>query len=162
MSGFFCTELLCVTGKIVWCFTSFSPIEKRRKILITPCQTQKKDNAAERLASLQEIRKKNVYRRKWKWKFLSRVNSLRPHGLYSPWNSPAQNTGMGSLSLLQGIFPTHGSNPGLPHCGWILYHLSHKGSPRILGWVPIPFSRGSSQPRKLTGVPYITGGFFTN
>ena len=64
MSGFFCTELLCVTGKIVWCFTSFSPIEKRRKILITPCQTQKKDNAAERLASLQEIRKKNVYRRK--------------------------------------------------------------------------------------------------
>ena len=41
-------------------------------------------------------------------------NSLRPHVLYSPWNSPGQNTGVGSLSLLQGIFPTRGSNPGLP------------------------------------------------
>ena len=37
--------------------------------------------------------------------------------LYSPWNSPGQNTGVGSPSLLQGIFPTQGSNPGLPHCG---------------------------------------------
>ena len=53
------------------------------------------------------------------------------HGLYSPWNSPGQNTGMGSLSLLQGIFPTQGSNPGLPHCRWILDQLSHKGSPRL-------------------------------
>ena len=43
-------------------------------------------------------------------------NSLRPHVLYSPWNSPGQNTGVGSLSLLQGIFPTRGSNPGLLHC----------------------------------------------
>ena len=42
-------------------------------------------------------------------------DSLQPHGLYSPWNSPGQNTGVGSLSLLQGIFPTQGSNPGLPH-----------------------------------------------
>ena len=40
----------------------------------------------------------------------------------SPWNSPGQNTAMGSLSLLQGIFPTQGSNPGLPHCRQILYH----------------------------------------
>ena len=60
-------------------------------------------------------------------------NSLQPHGLYSPWNSPGQNTGVGSLSLLQAIFPTQGSNPGLPHCRWIFYQLSHKGSPRILG-----------------------------
>ena len=52
--------------------------------------------------------------------------SLQPHGLYSPWNSPGQNTGVGSLSLLQGIFPTRGSNPGLPHCGQILYQLCHK------------------------------------
>ena len=43
-----------------------------------------------------------------------------------PWNSPGQNTGVGSLSLLQGIFPTQGLNPGLLHCGWILYQLSHK------------------------------------
>ena len=50
-----------------------------------------------------------------------------------PWNSPGQNTGVGSLFLLQGIFPTQGSNPGLPHCRWIVYQLSHKESPRILG-----------------------------
>ena len=57
---------------------------------------------------------------------------------------------MGSLSLLQGIFPTQGSSPGLPHCRWILYQLSHKESPRILEWVAYPFSSGSSQPRNLT------------
>ena len=58
-------------------------------------------------------------------------NSLWPHGLYSPWNSPDQNTGVGSLSLLQGIFPTQGSNPGLLHCRQNLYQLSHKGRPWI-------------------------------
>ena len=57
-------------------------------------------------------------------------DSLRPHGLYSPWNSPGQNA-EDSLSLLQGIFPTQGSNTGLLHCRWILYQLSHKGSPNI-------------------------------
>jgi len=56
-------------------------------------------------------------------------DSLQPHGLYSLWNSPDQNTGVGSLSILQGLFPTQGSNPGLPHCRWILYQPSHKGSP---------------------------------
>ena len=56
-------------------------------------------------------------------------NSLRPHSLYSLWNSPGQNAGVGSLSLLQGIFPTQGSTPGLPHYRWILDQLSHKGSP---------------------------------
>ena len=45
---------------------------------------------------------------------------------------------------LQGIFPTQGSNPGLPHYRWILYQLSHKGSLRILEWVAYPFSSGSS------------------
>ena len=88
--------------------------------------------------------------------------SLRSHGLYSPWNSPGQNTGMGSLSLLQGIFPTQGSNPGLLHCRWILYQLSHKGSPRILEWVAYSFSRGSSQLRNWTRVSCIAGRFFTN
>ena len=58
-------------------------------------------------------------------------NSLRPHGLYGPWNSPGQNTGVGSLSLLQGIFATQGSNTGLLHCRQILYQLSYQGSPRI-------------------------------
>ena len=68
-------------------------------------------------------------------------------GLYSLWNSPGQNTGVGSLSLLQGIFPTQESNPGLSHCRWILYQLSQKESPRILEWVAYSFSRGSSQQR---------------
>ena len=54
-------------------------------------------------------------------------SSLWPHGLHSPWNSPCQNTGVGSLSLLQGIF--QGLNPGLPHCRQILYQLSHKRNP---------------------------------
>ena len=61
-----------------------------------------------------------------------------------PWNSLGQNTGVGSLSLLQGTFPIQGSNPGLPHCRRILYQLSHKGSLRILEWVAYPFSSGSS------------------
>ena len=64
-------------------------------------------------------------------------DSLQPHGLYSPWNSQCQNTGVGGLSFLQGIFPTQGWNPGLPHCRWILYQLSHKGSPRIWSEQPI-------------------------
>ena len=46
--------------------------------------------------------------------------TLRPHGLYSPWNSSGHNTEVGSLSLLQGVFPTHGLNPGLLHCRWII------------------------------------------
>ena len=89
-------------------------------------------------------------------------NSLQPHGLCSPWNSPGQNTGVGSLSLLREIFPTQGSNPGLPHCRWIFYQLSHKGSPRTLEWGAYPFSSGSSRPRNRTGVSCIAGGFFTN
>ena len=77
-------------------------------------------------------------------------DSLQPRGLYSPWNSPGQNTGVGSRSLLQGTFPTQGSNPGLPHCRQILYQLNHKGSPRILEWIAYPFSRASSQHRNQT------------
>ena len=55
-------------------------------------------------------------------------DSSWPCGLYSPWNSPGQNTGVGSHSFLQGIFPTQGSNSGPLHCRWILYQLSHQGS----------------------------------
>ena len=86
-------------------------------------------------------------------------DSLWPHGL---WNSPGQNIGVSSLSLLQGIFPTQGANPSLPFCRRILYQLSHKGSPRILEWVAYPFSSRSSWPRNWTRVPCIAGGFFTN
>ena len=52
-----------------------------------------------------------------------------PMDYINPWNSPGKNTGVGSLSLLQGNFPTQGLKPGLPHCRRILYQLSHKGSP---------------------------------
>ena len=71
-------------------------------------------------------------------------DSLQPHGLYSPWNSLDQNTGVGSLSLLQGILPTQGLNLGLLHCGQIPYQLRHQGSPRRLEWVAYPFYSGSS------------------
>ena len=54
-------------------------------------------------------------------------DSLRPHGLHSPWNSSGQNTGVGNLSLFQGIFPTLGLNPGLLHCRQILYQLNYEG-----------------------------------
>ena len=59
-------------------------------------------------------------------------DSLQPHGLYSLWNSPGQNTRVGSLSLLQGIFPTLGSNPGLPHCEQILSQLNYEESPHLV------------------------------
>ena len=59
--------------------------------------------------------------------------SLWPTGLYSPWNSPGQDTEVGSLPLLQRIFPTQGSNPGPLHCTGILYQLSHPGNPKNTG-----------------------------
>ena len=89
-------------------------------------------------------------------------DSLRPHGPYRPWDSPGQNTGVGSVSLLQGIFPTQGLNPGLPHCRQIPYQLRLEGSPRILEWVAYSFSWGYSQPRNRTRVSCIAGRFFTN
>ena len=59
-------------------------------------------------------------------------NSLWLNGLYSPWNSPGQNTGVGSLSLHQGIFPTQESNPGLPHCRCIPHQWS-QSKPKNIG-----------------------------
>ena len=111
-----------------------------------------------------------VFRWQWsgvKWSETHSVmwvqpQSLRLHGLYSPWNYPVQNTRVRSLSLLPGILPTKGSNPGLLHCKQILYQLSHKGSPRILEWIAYLFSSGSSRPRNWTGVSCIAGRFFTN
>ena len=89
-------------------------------------------------------------------------DSLWPHGLYSPWNSPGQTTGVGRHSLFQGIFPTQGSNLSLLHFRQILYQLSHQGSPRILEWVAYPFSSRSSQPRNRIGVSCISGTFFAS
>ena len=78
-----------------------------------------------------------------------------PMGLYSSWNSPGQNTEVGSLSLLQGMFPTHGSNPGLLHCWQILYQLSHKGSPiSLIGSAKfyVNLINSKSKPKSGTGV----------
>ena len=72
-----------------------------------------------------------VHPLKWsevKWKSLSCIWLFVTHGLYSPWNSLDLNTGVGNHFLLQGIFPTQGSNPGLPHCRQIPYQLSQQGS----------------------------------
>ena len=103
----------------------------------------------------------NLVYEKWK-KSLSRVRLFVTPWNTSAWKSPGQNTGAGSLPLLQGIFPTQGWNLGLPCCRRNLYQLSHKGSPRILEWVAYPFSSGSSRLRNQTGVSCIAGGFFIN
>ena len=79
----------------------------------------------------------NVSTRKWPRRLRKSrsvmSDSLQPHGLYSPRNSPGQNTGVGSLSLLQGIFPTQGSNPGLPHCRQVLLPAEPQGKPKNTG-----------------------------
>ena len=94
-------------------------------------------------------------------------DSVWPYGLWPTrplctWDFPGRNAGVGNLSLLQGIFPTQGSNPGLPHYRQILYQLRHQGNPRILAWVAYPFFIRSSQPRNWTGVSCIAGKFFTS
>jgi len=85
-----------------------------------------------------------------------------PPGSSVHGDSPDKNTGVGCHDLLQGIFPTQISNSALLHFRWILYHLIHQGSPRILEWVAYPFSMGSSQPRNQTGVSCTAGEFFTS
>ena len=119
-------------------------------------------------------------------------NSLRPNGLYSPWNSSGQNTEVGRFSLLQGIFPTQGLNAGLLHCRWTLYQLSHKHPNQLLCCEsrsvvstlcdPMDYSLPGSSvhgvlqarilewvaipfsrgPRNRTGDSCTAGGFFTN
>ena len=63
-------------------------------------------------------------------------NSLRPHGLYNLWNSPGQNSAVGSLSLLQGIFPTQGSNLGLLDCNRILYQIEPRSPTLQVDFLP--------------------------
>ena len=90
-------------------------------------------------------------------------DSLRPHRLYSPWNSPGWNTGVGKpFSSPRGSSQPRDRTQVSCIEGRFFYQLSHKGSPRILEWVAYPFSRGSSQPRNQTGVSCIASGFFTN
>ena len=83
-----------------------------------------------------EMENRAVVVKDWKWKWSCSVvsDSLRSHGpwparLLHPWDSPGKSTGVGCHFLLQGIFPTHGLNLGLPDCRQMLYHLSHQGNP---------------------------------
>ena len=69
-------------------------------------------------------------------------HGLQPASLLGPRDAPGENMGVGCYAHLQGIFPTRGSNPGLPQCRRILYHLNHQGCPWILKWVAYPFFRG--------------------
>ena len=62
-------------------------------------------------------------------KVLSRVRLFATPWLLRPWDFPGKNTGVGCHFLLQGIFPTQGSNPGIPHCRQTLYRLSYQESP---------------------------------
>ena len=94
-------------------------------------------------------------------------NSLQPHGLQAarllcPWGFSRQEYWSGLPCLPPGDHPNPGIEPGLPHCRWILYHLSYQGGPRVLEWVACPFSRGSSQSSNRARVSCIIGGFFTS
>ena len=97
--------------------------------------------------------------------------TLWPHGLFSPSQNPGVGSfSLGRLSLLQRIFLTQGSNPGLLHwsnpgllhCGWILNQLSQQGIPEVLEWVAYPFSSRSSWSRNWTRVFCIAGVLFSN
>ena len=149
--------MILTTGEEIWASSCRSD---------EPQKVSKQETSVPSSDSQDKHRKRQKGR---KWTPPSRSESERcsvvsdylwPPGLHSPWNSPGQNTGVGSLSLLQGIFPTQGSNPGHPHCRQILYQLSHKGSPRILDWVAYSFSSRSSWSRNPTGVSCIAGIFF--
>ena len=85
-----------------------------------------------------------------------------PPGSFVHGSSSGKNTGVGWHSLLRGIFPIQGLNPGLPHCRWILYDLCHQGSSWILEWVACPFSRRSSWPKNRTVVSCTAGKFFSS
>ena len=89
-------------------------------------------------------------------------DSLRPHGLYSSWNSPGRNTGVSSLPLLQGNLPNPGIEPRSPALKANSLPAEPQGSPIILEWVAYPFSGGSFWPRNRTGISCIAGGYFTN
>ena len=88
-------------------------------------------------------------------------NSLWPHGLCSPWNSPGRNTGVGSLSLHEGIFPTQDPNTGLLHCRQILSWLSHQGLLGIHSYVDgymlcLGFCACGGYYREWRTIPFVT------
>ena len=87
-------------------------------------------------------------------------DSLRLHGLYSPWKSPGKNAGWVAFPFSRGPSQPKDQTQ-VSHGRQILYQLSHQGHPRLLGWVAYPFSSRSSRSRNQTGVFCIAGGFFT-
>ena len=154
---FYCFIVIEVTKsqtQLKWLSTN-----TRKYIFIIIYNCIKKRKSLVKLRDWKELLCKANGPTKWKWMSLSCVWLFA-----TPWTiySPGQTAGMDSRCLLQEIFPTPGSNPGLPHCRQILYQLNHQGSPRILEWVAYPFSRGSSGLRNWTKVSWIAGGFFTS
>ena len=89
-------------------------------------------------------------------------SSLRSYGLYSPWNSPGQNTGVGPLSLLQGIFHKSWVEPRSPTLQVDSWPAEPQGKPKNTGMVAYTFSSRSFWPRNRRGISWIAGGFFTN
>ena len=114
-------KLLCCSR--VWSFGDFKTLGALpESILSSPLLSYKSQNSILLILSW-----------KWKWSHSVLSNSLQPHGLsptrlLHPWDFPGKNTGVGCHFLLQGSFLIQGSNPGLPHCRQMLYHLSHQGS----------------------------------
>ena len=119
VSVFFCIWLQWSERTKILGSTMFLPgkFHGQRSLVDYIPQGHKKSNTAEHSRLQSETESHSVM-----------SDSLQPRGLYNLWNSPGQNTGVGSLSLLQGIFPTQGFYPGLPHCRQILYQPSHKRS----------------------------------
>ena len=88
--------------------------------------------------------------------------SLWPHGLYSQWNSPGQNTGMGSCSFFRGTSQARDQTQVFCITGGFFNHLSSQGGPRTLEREAYPFSSRASWPRNRTRVSCMAGGFFTS
>ena len=86
-----------------------------------------------------------------------RSSTLQVDSLPAEPQGKPKSTGVGSLSLLQGIFPTQELSRGPLRCRWTLYQLSHKGSPRVLEWAASPFSSRSPWPRNWAGVSCVAG-----
>ena len=115
----------------------FQRIARRDKkvFLSDQCKEREKNNRMEKT-----IDTKGTFDAKRKWSRSVVSNSLRPHGLQPtrllcPWDFPGTSTGVGCHFLLQGIFLTQESNPGLPHCRQTLYHLSHQGMYAKMGTI---------------------------
>ena len=98
----------------------------------------------------------------WLYPILCNPMDYSPPGSSVHGDSPASLLECVAMASFRGSYQAKRINPGLPLCRQILYHLSHKGSSRMLECVAYPFSRGSSQPRNRTGVSCIAGRFFTS